>query len=327
MDMRWTANMSRPPFTIQRLAEILSNPTSTYASLGKFLRAVEKMLLVQTPWQPQSYIPEPENLLSSSSKTTYDPSLPPLMSTPKFSPIPWLHPPTGEGEGMEGVEARMPGRSMSPLVLTDTQEGTDGSGVGGGADGLRSEGTSAVSTLEEDETQAARSPTPEPENPPPTSTTSGVQDDIEMTSNTSDSLPTSTTPTSTSTTTTQIQEIPVPEPQPSSADPGSQPYLGRVDELDTGPIQSTPSTSTGNGNAGREDEHVIPGTGEGGVMTPHGMSEKPIPISSTTVISEEERRIAGLRQGTAGATAITTAGHGDQKSESQTEAKSDSEMS
>lgn len=180
---------------------------------------------------------------------------------------------------MEGVEARMPGRSMSPLVLAEHQENAEG----GTRDALGLEGAKA------DETQAARSPTPEPEDPPasaPSSTTLGDQGDIEMTSD--------TTPTSTTT------QTPVPESHTS--DPANQPYLGRVDELDTGPIQPSPSNGA-HGNGGREDEHVIPGTGEGGGMTPHGMSEKPVPISSTTVISEEERRVAGLRQQNAGTVA------------------------
>lgn len=204
------------------------------------------------------------------------------MSTPKFSPIPWLHPHSEEGEmnGGDEVEARMPGRSMSPLVLAEHHEVKDGAS----SEELRLEGTDteAATGASADE-QATRSPTPEPEDPPSTSTssTTQAQEDIEMSS---DATPTSTTPTNL---------LSVPEAQPSSGDPGNQPYLGRVDELDTGPIQPSPSVS-GHGN--REDEHVVPGTGEGGGMTPHGMSEKPVPISSTTVISEEERRIAGLRQ-------------------------------
>jgi hypothetical protein len=45
---------------------------------------------------------------------------------------------------------------------------------------------------------------------------------------------------------------------------------------------------------------MTPGAGEGGNMTPHGMSDKPVPISSTTVVGEEERKIAGMpRMGSA----------------------------
>ncbi len=94
---------------------------------------------------------------------------------------------------------------------------------------------------------------------------------------------------------------PTPEPEEmasthlsgsDSSNPGHQPYLGRVDELDTGPL---PSTATINGN-GHAADHEDPGAGdgagagEGGNMTPHGMSDRPVPISSTTT----ERRVAGI---------------------------------
>jgi hypothetical protein len=44
-----------PPFTIQRIAELLDQPMAMHSSIGKFLRAVEKALLVNTPWDPPSY--------------------------------------------------------------------------------------------------------------------------------------------------------------------------------------------------------------------------------------------------------------------------------
>lgn len=242
------------------------------------------MLLVQTPWQAQTYIPVPESSITGHSRTSYDPSLPPIMSTPKFSPIPWLHP---SGEGLNGddsmTETRMVGMgesSVSPLLLN-----------------------SGVPEAEEYKLQeSARSPTPEPE-------------DIDMAS---------------TTTTTSAEAVEQMEAEPSiahSADPGSQPYLGRVDELDTGPIQpglqSSNGAGHGNGNAtgreAREDEQIVPGAGEGGAMTPHGMSEKPVPISSTTVISEEERRIAGLRQTSAQSESGATSSAKEKESKDQEE--------
>jgi hypothetical protein len=82
------------------------------------------------------------------------------------------------------------------------------------------------------------------------------------------------------------------------SDPAHQPYLGRVDELDTGPLPTTP-TMNGHSQINSEGE----GSGEGGNMTPHGMSERPIPLSSTTtptssVTDEEGRRIAAIPRGT-----------------------------
>jgi hypothetical protein len=65
-----------------------------------------------------------------------------------------------------------------------------------------------------------------------------------------------------------------------------------VDELDAGPI-------TTNGHHADDDELSEAGSvgvGERGDMTPHGMSERPVPLSSTTVIAEAEREIAPLRR-------------------------------
>ena len=78
--------------------------------------------------------------------------------------------------------------------------------------------------------------------------------------------------------------------QPS--DPGHQSYLGRVDELDTGPV---PSQSTAQADAGVDADGssaATSGAGEGGNMVQHGMSDKPVPLSSTTVVKEEDRKIA-----------------------------------
>ena len=108
---------------------------------------------------------------------------------------------------------------------------------------------------------------------------------------------------------------------PTSNDPAHQPYLGRVDELDTGPLPiptTSPSSSSsstsnstssgGSGGAEEEDEHrrkgrrlsnalsvanvtangSSEGTGEGGTMTPHGMSDRPVPISSTTSVPADD---------------------------------------
>jgi hypothetical protein len=42
-------------------------------------------------------------------------------------------------------------------------------------------------------------------------------------------------------------------------------------------------------------------SGEGGNMAPHGMSDKPVPISSTTVLGDEERKSAGIPKASLGA--------------------------
>lgn len=110
---------------------------------------------------------------------------------------------------------------------------------------------------------------------------------------------------------------PTPEPEDQdtrvrlsgneSSDPAHQPYLGRVDELDTGPIipntvssSSTTHTSIGtnphlNGDHSPEGhgEAGMGGTGEGGNMTRHGMSDKPVPISATTTVVPQSEVTGG----------------------------------
>ncbi|KAK4687043.1 serine/threonine-protein phosphatase 4 regulatory subunit 2, partial [Tremellales sp. Uapishka_1] len=222
-----------PPFTIQRLAELLLSPTSQHRTLGKFLRAVEKALLVTTPWEEPSYTSTPSTTffqsrqpISSSSPATSDASdestLPPGSMTPMFSPIPFLkRPDTNNSGGIEHGAHEHEGL-MSPLVLGETS-----------SSGIFSFNHSPL----------VRSPTPEPE---------------------------------------ETEDVIVDHPSATdSTDPSHQPYLGRVDELDSGPSDPT-AKDDGNGT----------GTGEGGNMTPHGMSDKPVAISSTTTLGEQDRKIA-----------------------------------
>nr|XP_018263644.1 uncharacterized protein I303_03515 [Kwoniella dejecticola CBS 10117]OBR85802.1 hypothetical protein I303_03515 [Kwoniella dejecticola CBS 10117] len=301
-------DMEVAPFTIQRLSELLLEPFKFYSTFGKFIRAVEKTLLVTTPWEPPAYVPLSSTSFSipqtystagsssSSSDNGYDSdsTMPPGSTTPMFSPIPFLAQQNDlsadlhaqREEGVNGTSSRqLDDGLMSPLMLSD-ESGMFGS--------------SSSSSLNH------RSPTPEPEDSsaPEPNTESNDEADVEM----------------------DVKED-IPE-RPMAAqgqyesvehsDPAHQSYLGRVDELDTGPIQTSPpiehtsspsslssSSSKSNKNGHRHSlspENIpVPGTGEGGNMTPHGMSEKPVPISSTTVVKEEhiekekERRtIAGL---------------------------------
>ena len=223
-----TVLSSSPPFTIQRLAELLLNPTKHHSNLGKFLRAIEKILLVTTPWEPPSYNPSTS---APPTQPSRDDTMPPGSTTPMFSPIPFL-----ARDHDLSTEAVMPnGRLeeglMSPLVLEN--------GFGGNM----------------------RSPTPEPE-------------DAEMNGEEE--------PRTTATAGSVIGLM-------ESQDPGHQPYLGRVDELDTGPVTSTGA----NGHMNGGEDGVGVGVGEGGNMTVHGMSDRPVPITSTTT-AESERRIAAL---------------------------------
>ncbi|KZT09477.1 uncharacterized protein LAESUDRAFT_756437 [Laetiporus sulphureus 93-53] len=97
-----------PPFTIQRLSELCLRPTEQYKYLGKYLRAVERSLLVTSTWD--AFPPIPEGATPRAVRTV------PLAvsslsapSTPLFSPIPFLH------EDARRSSSRSP--PPSPLVL------------------------------------------------------------------------------------------------------------------------------------------------------------------------------------------------------------------
>ncbi|KAL4077180.1 PPP4R2-domain-containing protein [Scleroderma yunnanense] len=78
-----------PPFTIQRVCELCVYPKRYYKAIGKYLRAVEKSLLVTSAWN--SFPPEtPQNGLSLGGIST-SPTMQPVPTTPMFSPIPFLH--------------------------------------------------------------------------------------------------------------------------------------------------------------------------------------------------------------------------------------------
>ncbi|KAI0950632.1 hypothetical protein AcV7_009033 [Taiwanofungus camphoratus] len=100
-----------PPFTIQRICELCLRPTEHYKQLGKYLRAVEKSLLVTSTWDAFPALTDgassqPNAGLGSISTTSLSASAP---TTPMFSPIPFLH------EDARRSSSRSP--PPSPLVL------------------------------------------------------------------------------------------------------------------------------------------------------------------------------------------------------------------
>ncbi|KAG5647200.1 hypothetical protein DXG03_001159 [Asterophora parasitica] len=101
---------SNPPFTIQRVCELCIHPMKHYASVGKYLRAVEKSLLVTSTWNsfpPLSEIDSDPNGRSVFSLGSTRQSAP---ATPLFSPIPFLH------DDARRSKSRSP--PPSPLALT-----------------------------------------------------------------------------------------------------------------------------------------------------------------------------------------------------------------
>lgn len=82
--------VSNPPFTIQRVCELCLYPKQHYKSVGKYLRAVEKSLLVTSSWN--SFPPEKDSTTSAPYATiSMHPTSSSTPTTPLFSPIPFLH--------------------------------------------------------------------------------------------------------------------------------------------------------------------------------------------------------------------------------------------
>lgn len=82
---------ARAPFTAQRLGELVCEPTKAYRSIGKYLRALEKVLRVS-----DEQFETPTN-----GKTVVG------ASTPLFSPIPWLNSQAAELDPAPAVAAPM----------------------------------------------------------------------------------------------------------------------------------------------------------------------------------------------------------------------------
>lgn len=97
------------PFTIQRLCELCLYPQKHYKKIGKYLRAVEKTLLVTSTWDAFPALPPATSQITTVT-TNFDSillsSAPP---TPMFSPIPFLH------DDARRSKSRSP--PPSPLVL------------------------------------------------------------------------------------------------------------------------------------------------------------------------------------------------------------------
>ena len=98
-----------PPFTIQRVCELCLNPRQHYSSVGKYLRAVEKSLLVTSSWDSFPPLSEMDSDPNGRSVFALGSTRQSAPSTPLFSPIPFLH------EDARRSKSRSP--PPSPLVL------------------------------------------------------------------------------------------------------------------------------------------------------------------------------------------------------------------
>lgn len=88
-DRSLTTVSSNPPFTIQRVCELCVYPKQHYKFTGKYLRAIEKSLLVTSTWDAFP-IELPQNGFSIGTFPAV-PSTQSTPTTPMFSPIPFLH--------------------------------------------------------------------------------------------------------------------------------------------------------------------------------------------------------------------------------------------
>lgn len=269
---------SSPPFTIQRLTEVLLDPRTFHSTVGKHLRALERILLVTSSWSPPS---PPIGLLTSGSAATaldmsLDPSTttsssgssaPRYVNTPLFSPIPFLV--------REEEETNRP--LMSPLMLGTPMAGAispmgSEGGLGGDEDG------------DEDDQQRARNlfmAARPPHLPDPV-----VVDDMDSGPHYDDSavaleLDTAEGATRATTMTGQLATSPSITTSTDEAPPLLTNEL-RVDELDAGPI---PGAAAGDAAA---SSSLAAETGELSPrpsqqqQQPHLLSPHPTALSSTS---------------------------------------------
>ncbi|KAJ3845280.1 PPP4R2-domain-containing protein [Lentinula raphanica] len=82
---------SNAPFTIQRVCELCVEPKKHYQSIGKYLRAVEKSILVTSTWADFPPLTEEEKNPILRGKVATNSPPPSIPNTPLFSPIPFLH--------------------------------------------------------------------------------------------------------------------------------------------------------------------------------------------------------------------------------------------
>ncbi|KAG9002324.1 hypothetical protein FRB93_011750 [Tulasnella sp. JGI-2019a] len=114
-----------PPFTIQRVCQLITEQPRTYKFLGKFARALERSLLVSSTWfEYTSDTYAADTAKSPLSPAGYSEIVLRASRTPIFSPIPFLHPDMDPVTGQPITNAN---GSPSPLTLTGRRTGQDAS--------------------------------------------------------------------------------------------------------------------------------------------------------------------------------------------------------
>jgi hypothetical protein len=214
-----------PPFTVQRLCELAVHPRRQHTLLGKYVRALERVLLVTSPFEFPPDRDEHDEGVSGVQPGTDRPGVPPglALERPLFGLIPFLQPQDGE-------MAVMPGTSAAAAV-------------GGGA-------------------------------------TSGMDMGVESSSSSS-----------------SFSSSGLPPSGPIESTP-TEPFLGRVDELDAGPLIKPSTDPTMVGGTSSQDPHQLHDVKEGGGgVILHGVSDRPRAISSTTDLTGLEGATHQMRGG------------------------------
>ncbi|KAG0635629.1 hypothetical protein HOY80DRAFT_981271 [Tuber brumale] len=93
-----------PPYTIQRLSELICYPNAHYKSLSKYLRAIQRVLSVSSP---TTAFPLPQSVVDSmpNGAASFNLGSDESLGGALLSPIPWLaeSPLTEGAEGVNGV--------------------------------------------------------------------------------------------------------------------------------------------------------------------------------------------------------------------------------
>lgn len=308
-----TFRHSAPPFTIQRLCELAWKPFQQHTSIGKYLRAIEKNLLVTTTYDVGGQDGEngeplqggfsgglngslgPRSRASSVSSSSSTSS----QNIPLFSPIPFLverriinpdgtpvSSPATLPDATASSDTDVPTSALSlNLNITARQTATEDiamDGTDGGRPGTPMHNVSQESMFLAggSGTRSGEKPDDAPLNHLALSTSAvavlAAQTNGNKTSNGHETSASSAGSDSSG----------------STSDKAHEPFTGRVDELDAGPLlhHATPGTASDphqlhlapDATTTTGVAHHQEGTGERGTMTPHAMSDRPQAISSTT---------------------------------------------
>ncbi len=231
--------------------------------LGKYLRALEKALLVTSPWDA---LPSADAVGEEERHTLAFTASASAAATPLFSPIPFL---------VRNGSVEPDGFRLDGGLRGSGGPGDEGGNMEGGGPwdaeseaGRRRDSADLDHDMNADvQADGSGSGTVRPRLGPPMLLFG------------------------------EDADVPRPLDGVSSA-PHHEPFMGRVDELDAGPL--LPGTAAAPGGpapaATQDDPHALhsvspttgagfrDGTGEAGTTIPHGMSERPQPISSTTTL-------------------------------------------